>query len=126
MGSGNIATLAAPAAEERQLIGSVVSTQVPLGALGTGSGAQPDVRRMVWALAACDLGDDCGPRSPVLRQHCVQSLLCGYPNLESAVIDGIWPKGMAAALQEERRRLVQPLRDGVGVLDPLPNPPGGG
>jgi hypothetical protein len=83
---------------------------------------------MVWALAACDLGADCGPRSPVLRQLCLQSLLCGYPNLESAVIDGVWPQGMSDALLEERRRLVQRLRagGGVGVFDPLPNPPGDG
>jgi hypothetical protein len=82
---------------------------------------------MVWALAACDLGADCGPRSPVLRQLCLQSLLCGYPDLESAVIDGVWPQGMSAALQEERRRLVERLRHGgVGAFDPLPNPPDGG
>ena len=119
--------LVAPAAEELQLIGALVSTQGPPGALGPGSGAHWDVRRMVWALAACDLGADCGPRSPVLRQLCLQSLLCGYPNLESAVIDGVWPQGMSAALQEERRLLVERLRrGGVGVFDPLPNPPGGG
>jgi hypothetical protein len=119
--------LVAPAAEELQLIGALVSTQGPPGALGPDSGAHWNVRRMVWALAACDLGDDCGPRSPVLRQLCLQSLLCGYPNLESAVIDGVWPQGMSAALQEERRRLVERLRHGgVGAFDPVPPPPGGG
>ena len=120
--------LAAPAAEEMELIGALVSTQGPPGALGPGSGAHWDVRRMVWALAACDLGDDCGPRSPVLRQLCRQSLLCGYPNLESAVLDGVWPQGMSDALQEERRRLVQRLRSGggVGVFDPASKPPGDG
>ena len=120
--------LATPAAEEFQLIGALVSTQGPPGALGSGSGAHWDVRRMVWALAACDLGDDCGPRSPVLRQLCRQSLLCGYPNLESAVLDGVWPQGMSDALQEERRRLVQRLRSGgvVGVFDPESKPPGDG
>ncbi len=119
--------LTAPAAEELQLIGAVVSTQGPYGAFGPGSGSARSLRPMVWALAACDLGADCGPRSHVLRQLCLQSLLCGYPNLESAVVDGVWPQGMSAALQEERRLLVQRLRHGgVGVFDPVQPPPGGG
>ncbi|HWS27644.1 MAG TPA: hypothetical protein VN259_13875, partial [Xanthomonadales bacterium] len=121
--------LAAPAAEELQLIGALVSTQGPPGALGPGSGAHWDVRRMVWALAACDLGDDCGPRSPVLRQLCFQEFLCGYPNLEAAVLDGVWPQGMTQALQAERRELVRRLREnaGVGLFEPLPaSPPGRG
>lgn len=117
-----------PAAAELQLIGAVVSAQGPAGEFGPDSGAAIHLQPMVWALAACDLGADCGPRSPVLRQLCLQSLLCGYPNLESAVIDGVWPQGMSAALQEERRRLVERLRHagGVGVFEPVTPPAGGG
>lgn len=120
--------LAAPTADELQLIGAVVSDYGPAVALGPGSGSAGPYRKMVWALAACDLGDDCGPQSSVLRQLCFQELLCGYPNLESAVLDGIWPQGMTQALQAERRELVRRLREnaGVGLFDPGPAPPGGG
>lgn len=120
--------LAAPAADELQLIGAVASDYGQAGALGPGSGSGGPYRNMVWALAACDLGDDCGPQSTVLRQLCFQELLCGYPDLESAVLDGIWPQGMTQALQAERRELVRRLREnaGVGLFDPAPAPPGGG
>lgn len=120
--------LAAPTAAELQLIGAVVSGYGQAGALGPVSGSGGPYRNMVWALAACDLGDHCGPQSPVLRQLCLQELLCGYPDLESAVLDGVWPQGMTQALQAERRELVRRLREnaGVGLFEQVPSRPGSG
>ena len=120
--------LASPTADELRLIGALVSDYGHAGALGPGSGSGGPYRNMVWALAACDLGDDCGRQSPVLRQLCFQELLCGYPDLESAVLDGVWPQGMTQALQAERRELVRRLREnaGVGLFEPVPASPGRG
>ena len=37
---------------------------------------------VAWDLAACDLGMDCGPNSPMLRYSCLHMGLCGYSSLE--------------------------------------------
>lgn len=80
----------------------------------------------VWALAACDLGADCGPRSAALRMICLAELLCGYPSVEAALIDAYWPQGSLAALSAMRRNLVAHLRAGAGAGIFAPVAPGGG
>ena len=80
----------------------------------------------VWALAACDLGADCGPQSAAMRMLCLSEQLCGYPSLEAAMIDAYWPQGSIESLSRMRRDLVARLREngGVGIFEP-PAPDGG-
>lgn len=80
----------------------------------------------VWALAACDLGANCGPRSAALRMICLTELLCGYPSVEAAMIDAYWPQGLIATLSVMRRDLTSRLRAGAGAGVFGPAAPGGG
>lgn len=110
--------LAARDVAQMALIGQVAAqAQLELGGFGDREGWH-------WVLAACDLGADCGPRSAPVRQLCLQHALCGYPDLESALMDGVWAQGWAGHEQERRRELVARLRasGGLGLFDPLPPP----
>lgn len=83
---------------------------------------------MIWPLAACDLGADCGPDSDFMRRLCLQDGLCGYPDVASALRDGRWPMGSAEHFEQRRRTLLAQLRaGGAGVFAAPPPPaPGGG
>lgn len=83
---------------------------------------------MIWPLVACDLGAECGPDSDFMRRLCLQDGLCGYPDVASALRDGLWPMGSAEHFEQRRRTLLAQLRaGGAGVFAAPPPPaPGGG
>jgi hypothetical protein len=88
--------------------------------LGPFLNSSREIPASVWTLAACDLGADCGPQSAAMRVLCLSELLCGYPSMEAAMIDGYWPQGSIESLSRMRRDLVARLREngGVGIFEP--------
>ncbi len=77
-----------------------------------------------WTLAACDLGMDCGATSQSLDRRCLSEGLCGYPNLEAALRDGVISEAEAVETEVRRQWLVARIRSGAidGMFDPPPAP----
>lgn len=85
-------------------------------------------QRALWTLVACDLGMDCGASSPTLDRLCVLQGLCGYPDVEAALRDGVIRRVEAAETEARRHWAVERIRSGqiAGMFDPAPQPRGDG
>ena len=85
-------------------------------------------QRALWTLVACDLGMDCGASSPTLDRLCLLQGLCGYPDIEAAVRDGMITGAEAAETELRRQWAVARIRRGeiAGMFDPAPPPTPGG
>jgi hypothetical protein len=117
--------LAAPNPTNFQAILENPATRRNLHTLGPFIGPDDEFRSL-WLLAACDLGADCGPQSAIVRTTCLESLLCGYPTLEAALLDARIPVGSVENFQQRRRELVTALREnGVAGIFEVHRPGGG-
>ena len=86
-------------------------------------------QRALWTLVACDLGMDCSASSPTLDRLCLLQGLCGYPDVEAALRNGMITGVEAAETELRRQWAVLRIRRGeiAGMFDPAPAPaPSGG
>lgn len=84
----------------------------------------PDAEAL-WLLVACDMGMDCSEASVAADRLCLTRGLCGYPDLQSAVRDGLIGANEMAATMQARERIVAALRRGdiAALVDPAPAAP---
>lgn len=92
---------------------------------------EPNTRvnqRALWTLVACDLGMDCSATSPTLDRLCLLQGLCGYPDVEAALRDGVITGVEAAETELRRQWAVARIRRGeiAGMFDLAPAPAPGG
>jgi hypothetical protein len=82
---------------------------------------------VLWRLVACDLGADCGARSPFLRRACAVSGHCGYPDVETLMHDVYLGQDAAERVATARAVVLERIRKGQvdGLFDPVPLPPTG-
>ncbi|MGE4073047.1 MAG: hypothetical protein AB7E72_17910 [Lysobacterales bacterium] len=79
-------------------------------------------QRALWLLVACDLGLECGAGSITLDRLCLREGLCAYPDVASAVYDGIVRRRSAQETELRRQWAVNRIRRGQinGMFDPAP------
>lgn len=82
---------------------------------------------VLWHLVACDLGADCGARSPFLRRACAVSGHCGYPDVETLMHDVYLGQDAAERVAAARAVVLERIRKGQvdRLFDPVPLPPTG-
>lgn len=66
----------------------------------------------VWMLVACDRGMDCGGTSLSADRLCLTRGLCGYPDVETAVRDGLIGESELETVLQARANIVAALRRG--------------
>ncbi|MBL8244244.1 MAG: hypothetical protein JNL89_08645, partial [Rhodanobacteraceae bacterium] len=122
------AVLPAALAEPDPVLFAMIDRAIESAPQALGERAAGSAQAMIWPLVACDLGAECGPDSDFMRRLCLQEALCGYPDVASALRDGLWPMGSAEHFEQRRRTLLAQLRaGGAGVFAaPAPPSPGGG
>jgi hypothetical protein len=84
------------------------------GSDGPGVFSQPDIapqfRELVWQLAACRLGLDCGPDSALMRSYCVNGGICSrdrHQGFEEFVYDAAVPRQSAELVRSMVDMLVR-------------------
>lgn len=84
------------------------------GTGGPGVFSQPDIapqfRELVWQLAACRLGLDCGPDSALMRSYCVNGGICSrdrHQGFEDFVYDAAVPRQSAELVRSMVDMLVR-------------------
>lgn len=121
------AVLPAALAEPDPVLFAMIDRAIERAPQPLGERVRGSVQAMIWPLVACDLGAECGPDSDFMRRLCLQDGLCGYPDVASALRDGLWPMGSAEQFEHRRRALLAQLRaGGAGVFDPPAPSPGRG
>lgn len=122
------AVLPAALAEPDPVLFAMIERAIESAPQALGERVAGSAQAMIWPLVACDLGAECGPDSDFMRRLCLQEALCGYPDVASALRDGLWPMGSAEHFEQRRRTLLAQLRaGGAGVFAaPAPPSPGGG
>lgn len=92
---------------------------------GYGQRANVPDTEALWLLVACDMGMDCAEASVAADRLCLLRGLCGYPDLQSAVRDGLIGADELAATMQTREQIVAALRRGdiAALVDPAPTPP---
>ncbi len=85
--------------------------RLPAAGYGQLRNALPDTEAL-WLLVACDMGMDCAGTSVEADRWCVSRGLCGYPDLESAVRDGLLGSAELAPTLLARQQIVAALRRG--------------
>lgn len=89
------------------------------------NGARLDPEAL-WLLVACDMGMDCVGTGAPADRLCVDQGLCGYPDVESAVRDGLLGSSELELTLQARQQIVALLRRGdvdAIVNRPPPEPP---
>lgn|GEM_PF-812538 len=96
-------------------------TGTPMGAMTTATAAndvgaafvEPDVapqfREIIWQLAACRLGMDCGPRSTLMTSYCVNGGICSRnpgQGFEEFVYDAAVPRQSADLVRDAVTALI--------------------
>lgn len=122
------AVLPAALAEPDPMLFAMIDRAIERAPQALGERVAGSAQAMLWPLAACDLGADCGPDSDFMRRLCLQDGLCGYPDVAGALRDGRWPHAWAETYERQRQALLARLRaGGAGVFAAPPPPaPGGG
>ena len=77
-----------------------------------GSYTPPPNFEAIWLLVACDRGMDCGGTSLSADRLCLIRGLCGYPDVESAVRDGLLGESELETALQARANIVAALRRG--------------
>ena len=77
-----------------------------------GSYTPPPNFEAIWLLVACDRGMDCGGTSLSADRLCLIRGLCGYPDVESAVRDGLLGESELETALQARAHIVEALRRG--------------
>ena len=77
-----------------------------------GSYTPPPNFEAIWLLVACNRGMDCGGTSLSADRLCLIRGLCGYPDVESAVRDGLLGESELETALQARANIVEALRRG--------------
>lgn len=105
-----------------QELGAVLHMD-PARAWRDGKALDPEA---LWLLVACDMGMDCGGTSNQADRLCLDHGLCGYPDVEAAVRDGLLGSSELELTMQARRQIVELLGRGdlAAIVDrPPPEPP---